>query len=88
MTPIVMYSTAYCPYCIRAKNLLEKKQVEYTELRVDLDTELREEMYQRSNRFTVPQIFIGDYHVGGFDELHRLELNNELDALLFPSKDI
>lgn len=84
MSQVVMYTTGTCPYCIRAKNLLDRKQVEYTELRVDHDAELRNEMHSRSRRFTVPQIFIGDFHVGGFDELYMMELDNELDKLLFP----
>lgn len=83
MREVVIYLTASCPYCVRATMLFDKKEVTYTELRVDLDMALQEEMYQRSNRFTVPQIFIGDIHVGGFDDLYLLEMNNELDPLLF-----
>jgi glutaredoxin 3 len=67
-----------------AKKLLDKKLTTYTELNVDSDPELRTEMVQRSMRRTVPQIFIGDRHVGGFDELYALEVQNELDFLLIP----
>lgn len=65
-----------------AKRLLEKKGVSYTELNVDKSTRLREEMMNKSKRRTVPQIFIGDVHVGGFDDLHALDQTHQLDALL------
>lgn len=65
-----------------AKRLLEKKGVSYTELNVDKNTQLREEMMNKSKRRTVPQIFIGDVHVGGFDDLHALDQKHQLDALL------
>ena len=86
MNNVVIYLTPYCPYCVRAKMLLDKKEVPYTELRVDLDNDLLEEMYQRSKKFTVPQIFIGDTHVGGCDEMFLLETDNKLDLLLFPNE--
>lgn len=83
MKKVIIYTTNICPYCVRAKKLLEKKGVEYEELRVDLNPELVEEAIQKSGgRRTVPQIFIGDYHVGGCDELHELEYENKLDSLL------
>ncbi len=82
MPKVVIYSTGACPYCIRAKKLLEKKGVEYTDLRVDADPTLRTEMEERSRRFTVPQIFIGEFHVGGFDDMYVLELDGKLDELL------
>ena len=87
MSSIHIYLTPSCPYCIRAKMLLDQKEVTYTELRVDLDNKLLEEMYQRSRNFTVPQIFIGETHVGGFDEMYALEMDNQLDALLFPNEN-
>ncbi|MDH3327111.1 MAG: glutaredoxin 3 [Gammaproteobacteria bacterium] len=87
MTNVVIYVTPSCPYCIRAKILLDKKGVDYIEHRVDTDNDIREEMYQRSKRFSVPQIFIGDFHVGGFDDLYMLDLDNRLDPLLFPEQD-
>jgi glutaredoxin 3 len=77
-----MYATAICPYCVRARRLLEEKGVEYEEIRIDRDREQLKEMIQRSKRTTVPQIFIGDTHVGGYDDLARLEDAGRLDALL------
>ena len=79
---IVVYSTAMCPYCVRAKSLLHSKSVKYEEIRVDLDRDKMLEMIQRSNRRTVPQIFIDDFHVGGFDDMAQLEAYGELDLLL------
>lgn len=79
-----MYSTAVCPYCIRAEQLLKRKGVtEIVKIRVDLDPDRRAEMLSRSNgKRTVPQIFIGETHVGGCDDLHELEHQGKLDALL------
>ncbi len=83
MENVTIYTTLVCPYCVRAKKLLEKKGVEYKELRVDLDPALVQEAIEKSGGLkTVPQIFIGDYHVGGCDELYALERENELDSLL------
>lgn len=84
MSNVEIYTTRYCPYCIRAKHLLEKKNVAYTEYRVDEDHKLRIEMVDRANRTSVPQIFIDNYHVGGFDDMLILDMNDELDPLLFP----
>ena len=86
MTAIVVYAKAWCPYCIRAKALLEQKQVAFEEIDLDRDPSRREEMITRSGRFTVPQIFIGDHHVGGCDELMALERRGELDSLLARAK--
>jgi len=80
--PILMYATAVCPYCVRARRLLESKGLIYEEIRIDRDHEQRKLMIQRSKRTTVPQIFIGDAHVGGYDDLARLEEAGRLDALL------
>ena len=81
--PIRMYATATCPYCIRAEQLLLDKGVTgLDKIRVDLDPSRREEMMKLSGRRTVPQIFIGDYHVGGCDDLFALERAGKLDALL------
>ena len=78
-----MYCTAVCPYCRTAERLLLKKGVsEIERVRVDLDPERRAEMMQRSGRRTVPQIWIGERHVGGSEELHALERSGELDRLL------
>ena len=80
---VLMYSTAVCPYCIRAEQLLKRKGVETIEkVRVDLDPVRREEMMARTGRRTVPQIFIGDTHVGGFDDLAALDHAVNLAALL------
>ena len=83
MANVLVYSTQVCPYCVRAKQLLESKGVTYEEVRVDLDQAKRQEMLDKSNgRRTVPQIFIGDTHVGGFDDLKALQDRGELDSLL------
>ncbi len=82
MSKVVMYLTPYCPYCSRAAMLLKRKGVEFTELRVDTDPALRQEMEQRSQRTSVPQIFIDDFHVGGCDELYALEAEGKLDSHL------
>jgi glutaredoxin 3 len=83
MTPeVVVYSSDWCPFCIRAKALLNKKGVPFTEINVDGQRELRAEMARRAGRTSVPQIWIGDTHVGGCDELHALERRGELDPLL------
>lgn len=79
---VEMYSTALCPYCTRARLLFEKKGVDVTEFRIDKDASLRNEMERRSRRSSVPQIFIGDRHIGGFDELAQLEFGEELDSIL------
>ena len=81
--PIRMYATATCPYCIRAEQLLLDKGVTgLDKIRVDLDPARREEMMKLSGRRTVPQIFIGDTHVGGCDDLYDLDREGRLDGLL------
>ncbi|MEJ2142252.1 MAG: glutaredoxin 3 [Gammaproteobacteria bacterium] len=82
MSDVVMYSTGYCPYCVRAKMLLKQKNVEFTDIRVDVESDRRDEMVQRSGRTSVPQIFINDFHVGGCDDLFALEQAGELDNKL------
>ncbi|MEM8817585.1 MAG: glutaredoxin 3 [Pseudomonadota bacterium] len=77
-----MYATEYCSYCGAARMLLTKKGVAYDELLVSRDPALRDEMVTRSGRTSVPQIFIGDTHVGGFDDLYSLDASGELDKLL------
>ena len=80
---VIMYSTAVCPYCIMAERLLKSKGVENIEkIRVDLQPEQRVEMMQKTGRRTVPQIYIGDMHVGGFDDLSALDHAGKLDSLL------
>ena len=82
---ITIYLTQFCPYCVRAKSLLNAKAVKFTEIDVGAQPELRAEMIQKSNGVTsVPQIFIGDTHVGGCDDLFAAESAGKLDALLFP----
>lgn len=81
---VTVYSKDYCPYCVSAKQLLKHKGIEFTEYQVDRDQEKYREMLQKSNGGrTVPQIFIGDIHVGGSDELYALHRQDKLDALLF-----
>ncbi|NOY65871.1 MAG: glutaredoxin 3 [Gammaproteobacteria bacterium] len=84
MAKVLMYSTAVCPYCIRAEQLLAKKGVEDIEkIRIDIDQDRFAEMMQRTNgRRTVPQIFIGDTHVGGYDDMVELDMDGELMPLL------
>lgn len=83
MPPIVMYTTAMCPYCIQAERYLRNKGVaEIDKVRVDLEPARRQEMMQRTGRRTVPQIYIGDTHVGGFDDLVALDHAGGLQPLL------
>jgi glutaredoxin 3 len=82
MAHIELYGTSSCPYCTRAKNLLNKKQVEFVEIDLDSSPERRDEMEQRAQRTSVPQIFIDDFHVGGFDDLVELDMDGELDQHL------
>lgn len=82
MRPVVIYTTRLCPYCISAKQLLDRKQVEYREIPVDGNPALRAEMSERAGRTSVPQIWIGDTHVGGCDDLYALERQGKLDPLL------
>jgi glutaredoxin 3 len=79
---VTMYSSPFCGYCAAAKRLLDKKGVAYDEIDVVFDPDRRKEMVELSGRTTVPQIFIGETHVGGFDDLSALESRGELDALL------
>lgn len=81
---IRMYTTRFCPFCVRAKSLLEHKAVEFEEISVDGDPEKRREMMEKAGRHTVPQIWIGETHVGGCDELFMLERSGKLDELLQP----
>jgi glutaredoxin 3 len=81
---VVMYTTGWCPYCTRARELLKSKGVTIEEIDVDARPEARTEMMARSGRRTVPQIFIGETHVGGCDDLHELEASGRLDTLLKP----
>ena len=82
MSRVRMYSSGACPFCVMAKRLLGAKGVGFEEIRVDHDYSRREEMMRITGRRTVPQIFIGETHVGGSDDLHDLEQRGELDRLL------
>lgn len=82
MAKVVVYSKTYCPFCVRAKNLLEGKGVAFEEIMVDSDPELFAELKKKSGMMTVPQIFIDDKLVGGFTELADLDQKGELDPLL------
>ena len=79
---VTMYVSDWCPYCTRAKGLLAKKNVAFGEINVEDEPKFRQEMVARSNRQTVPQIFIGDKHVGGCDDLFELDRSGELDRLI------
>lgn len=82
MADVVIYTTAICPYCVRAKNLLKQKGVEWTEIDVSHDADERMALMQRTRQRTVPQIFINGQHIGGSDDLYALERAGKLDALL------
>jgi glutaredoxin 3 len=83
MAKVTMYSTAVCPYCINAERLLKSKGVqEINKIRIDLQPELRDEMMKKTGRRTVPQIYIDDRHIGGFDDLRALDIAGGLDPLL------
>lgn len=79
---VTLYVSGWCPYCERAKGLLTQKNIVFSEINVEDEPKLREEMIARSNRRTVPQIFIGDKHVGGCDDLFELDHSGELDRLI------
>lgn len=82
MPEITIYTANLCPYCTMAKKLLQRKGVGYTEINVDAAPGLRQQMMEKTQRRTVPQIYIGERHIGGFDDLHALDMNHELDPLL------
>jgi glutaredoxin 3 len=83
MASVELYTTAICPYCVAAKNLLKQKGLDYAEIRVDLDLARRDEMLSRSGgRRSVPQIFINDIHVGGFDDLVAADRSGRLAGIL------
>ena len=82
MPDVLMYASQFCPYCHRARALLDKKGANYQLIDVDRDPQLRQQMRDRSGRHTVPQIFIGDRHIGGYDDLAALDRAARLDPLL------
>ena len=82
-TPVItLYSSAICPYCVMAKNFLKSKGLAWTEVRIDTDPVAREAMVAKARRTSVPQIFVGDVHVGGYDDMIALHRAGKLDALL------
>ena len=85
--PIVMYTTRFCPYCSRARQLLASKGWDYEEIAVDFNPTKRAEMMEKSGRRTVPQIWVGNKHVGGCDELLSLERTGQLDSLVTGARD-
>lgn len=83
MNNVVIYTKAYCPYCVRAKALLNHKNIEFTEFDIGQQPELRNEMIDKANgSYTVPQIFVGEQHIGGCDDMMSLEAQGKLDTLL------
>lgn len=82
---VTIYTKPYCPYCVRAVSLLKKKGIEFTEIVASQDPEKRQEMMRRSGRTTFPQIFIGERHIGGCDDMMALEREGRLDTLLQPA---
>lgn len=82
MPRVTIYTTRICPYCTRARHLLQRKGVDFEEISVDHDAERMDEMRRRSRRHTVPQIFIGERHIGGYDDMAMLDVCGELDPLL------
>lgn len=83
---ITIYTSGFCPYCVWAKRMLDSKGVSFNEIRTDMEASAREEMLQRSNgQMTVPQIFIGEIHVGGYTDMAALDRDGKLDPLLFPN---
>ena len=79
---IVMYTTAVCPYCVAAKNFLKSKGQQWTEVRIDLDPTERDRMIARAKRTSVPQIFVGDVHVGGYDDMIAMHRQGRFEPLL------
>ena len=82
MSEIIIYTATLCPYCTMAKKLFERKGMTYTEINVDSKPGLRQEMMEKTRRRTVPQIYIGSRHIGGFDDLYALDVSKQLDPLL------
>lgn len=81
-TDVLVYTKPFCPYCVAAKSLLTEKGVSFREVDISTDDGVREEMIRRTGRRTVPQIFVGSHHVGGFDDLSALDQQGRLDPLL------
>lgn len=84
MKTVTIYTTQFCGFCVAAKRLLKAKEVEFEEIDVGRDSALRQEMMHKSGRHTVPQIWIGETHIGGCDELYELDRAGKLDSMLVP----
>ena len=82
MKKIIIYSKDVCPYCVKAKNLLQRKGAVYEEIKITTDEQKQEMIKKANGRMTVPQIFIGDFHIGGCDDLYALESEGKLDKIL------
>jgi glutaredoxin 3 len=82
MADILIYSSAFCPYCVAAKNFLKARGLEWRELRIDTDPEARQDMMSKTQRTSVPQIFVNDTHVGGFDDMVALDRAGKFQPLL------
>ncbi|AKH68517.1 Glutaredoxin, GrxC family [Spongiibacter sp. IMCC21906] len=82
MTDVTIYTTRFCPFCVRAKHVLTNKGVAFKEIPVDGDNAMRRELQERSGQRTVPQIWIGEQHIGGCDELMALDRQGQLDVML------
>ena len=82
MKKVTIYSTRICPFCVRAKNFFDKREITYEDIMVDQDPEQLQIMMAKSKRQSVPQIFIGEYHVGGFDDLVEHDMDGKLEELL------
>lgn len=87
MKEVVLYGTRFCPYCIAARRFLKNKGIAYQNIPVDGDRELREDIFRRSGQHTVPQIWIGERHIGGFTDMQALERSGELDELLAAARN-
>ena len=85
MPPVTVYTTRFCPYCIAAKQLLAARDIPFTNIAVDGDHAARADLRRRSGQQTVPQIWIGDFHVGGYTDLRALDLSGELQRLIASS---
>ncbi|HFC29694.1 MAG TPA: glutaredoxin 3 [Oceanospirillales bacterium] len=86
MSQVILYGTLLCPYCFAAKRLLKKRNIKFKEIRVDKEPHLKQEMIEKSGRFTVPQIFIDNYHVGGYDDLSAFDASGKLSQMFQQEK--
>jgi glutaredoxin 3 len=86
MSNVIIYSTAICPYCVAAKNFLKSRGASYSEVRIDIDANARAEMMAKTKRTSVPQIFINETHIGGYDDMIALDRAGGLNALLEAAK--